>query len=378
MKFAKYVSGVLNGIRAGQPRKILPALLVTPAVLLAVMGLVFCWITPANASLYGPGSHFFFSRQLCWTINTVLLAAVAYSLGWRRWLKAAPFIAFGWLGLVVYAATCPLVRGHWGWISVGCFRINVVEFLPVVFSLLVAWFVQLSRCRAIVGIGIAALMVGAFMCCRLFSNPVERDQLMLLPSQQKMAEKAGKPSQEFLLNQCVGAVKESHWFGKCDVNTRYIPESTTTSMPAVSAVLFGKWYLIALGAVLGVMGIGIGLFWVMGGSESMRAYALVWGALVLLPAFLNLLGCVGIVSMLDFGIPFACYGGSLAMATGIGLAILLSHSSDCDENSLTRGGLICAVCPAILLVLMAVCGVLGVSSRGDFTYMGSSSCEKAK
>ena len=352
-------------------------LLVVPTILLMVMGLAFCWATPANQYYHLSGTYYF-KHQLCWLLIGGCLGGVAWSIGWRRWLKAAPYIAIGWLALVAYAASCPLVSGHWGWINLGCFRINVVDFLPVVFSLLVAWFVQLLRLRAIVGIGIAALMVGSFMGYRLVSNPLERDEFVLLPTQQKMAEKAGKPSQEFLLNQCVGAVKESHWFGKCDVNTRYIPECTTTSMPAVSAVLFGKWYLVALAVVLGTLGVGIGLFWVVGASESMRAYALVWGSLVLLPAFFNLLGCVGIVSMLDVAIPLASFGGSLAMATGVGLAILLSFALDCEVCSFTKRGVVCAVSPVIAIALVTICGVLGVSSRGDFTYMGSSNCEKAQ
>lgn len=352
-------------------------LLVVPTILLMAMGLAFCWATPANQYYHLSGAYYF-KHQLCWLIIGGCLGGVAWSIGWRRWVKAAPFIAMGWSALVAYAATCPLVGGHWGWINLGCFRINVVDFLPVVFSLLVAWFVQLLRLRAIVGIGIAALMVGSFMGYRLVSNPVERDEFLLLPSQQEMAEKTGKPSREFLLNQCVGAVKESHWFGKCDVNTRYIPECTTTSMPAVSAVLFGKWYLVALAVVLGMLGAGVGLFWAMGASEPMRAYALVWGSLVLLPAFFNLLGCAGIVSMLDVAIPLASFGGSLAMATGVGLAVLLSSALDCDVRSFTKRGLVCAVSPVIAIALVAICGVLGVSSRGDFAYMGSSNCEKAQ
>lgn len=349
-------------------RKMAVGLLAVPTILLVVMGLVYCWITPANASLHGPGSHFFFSRQLGWTVNTVLLAALAYLTGWKRWLKAAPFIAIGWTALVVYLATCPLVNGRWGWISLGCFRINVLEFLPVVFSLLIAWFVHLLRLRALAGVGIAALMVGVVMGYRLVGNPIERDQFMLLPSQQKMAEKAGKPSQAFLQNQCVGAVKEAHWVGKGGVNTSCVPEGTTTSMPAVASALFGKWYLIALTINLGLLGLGVGLFWVMGTSESMRAYALVWGGLALLPAIFNLLGCVGVVSMLNVGIPFASYGGSLAMSTALGLSILVSKSQGGEDRVLT-GKTWCWVGSAIAAITIVVLwGILTVSCR-DFTFI---------
>lgn len=120
-------------------KKVQIGLLIGSVAVLSVMGLVFCWVTPANAHLHGEGSHYFFTHMLCWTLMGVLLSMLAYMLGWRRWLKAAMFIAAGWVGLVAYAATCPLVNGHWGWISLGWLRINVLEFAPVVAALVAAY-----------------------------------------------------------------------------------------------------------------------------------------------------------------------------------------------------------------------------------------------
>lgn len=56
------------------------ALLVAPTIVLIAMGLVFCWVVPTNAQLYGVGSHFFFTRMVCWT-------GIGLALPNRRWQR---------------------------------------------------------------------------------------------------------------------------------------------------------------------------------------------------------------------------------------------------------------------------------------------------
>ena len=309
-------------------KKVQIALLAVPTVILMAMGLVFCWVTPANAYLYGPGSRFFFSHMLCWTVIGLSLSVLAYMLGWRRWLKAAPFVAIGWAGLVFYASTCPLVNGHLGWISIGCIRINVLEFGPVVLSLFAAYLVRVFNCKAIVTVGIALLVIAGAAGYRAYCRQNHYEQSELLPSQQIVARDAHQTAYAFLQNQSVGAIRKSKWFGSSDVNLRHLPESTTTCMPASVSVLFGRWSLILLVLALGMMGVGIGVASRTAFDEPMRAYVLIWGGLVLIPCFLNILGCVGFVPIFDFGIPFACYGGTLVMSTLLGLAILVSENHE--------------------------------------------------
>ena len=346
-------------------------LLAVPTVILMVMGLVFCWVTPANAYLHGAGSHYYFKHMLCWTAIGLTLSALAYMLGWRRWLKAALFIAAGWTGLVVYASTCPLVNGHWGWIRMGCIKINVLEFAPVVAALVAAYFVWRLKCKAIWTVGMALIVVAVFVGNRIIGlqNRFEREDLV--PTQQRMSMDACQTARAFLQNQCAGAVRESRWFGRANIETKVIPENTTTSMPAVCAVLFGKWYLLLLTFALALMGVGIGFIYKRLDDEAMRGYALIWGGLVLIPAFLNIMGCVGFVPMFNLGIPFACYGGTLVVSTLLGLAILLSQCNECrDTPSLTRMDWAHVIAPVFALTIMALWGILGVSGRDQFKYMG--------
>lgn len=348
-----------------------------PTVLLMAMGFVFCWVTPVNARLYGDGSHCFFTRMVCWTTIGLCLAICTYLVGWRRWLKAAPFIAAGWVGLVVYAATFPLVNGHWGWISVGCFKVNVLEFAPIVVALIVAYLVKLLRYKATTMIALVLLTFGGYFGYQIASNQNRLERLMQVLSQEQKAADARQVSQAFLQNQCAGAIRESKWFGSCDINLRLLPESTTTCMPASATVLFGKWYLILLALALGMMGVGIGVAWRMASNEPMRAYALIWGGLVLVPCFLNILGCVGFTPIFDFGIPFTCYGGTLVMSTLIGLAVLVSQQVEsASDKTLTCRDWAKAVIPVAAMVLVMLWGILGVSLRENFSYLSAQEPQK--
>ena len=358
-------------------RRLSFCLLAASTILLIGMGLAFGWATPANSYYHLGGSRFYFSRMLCWTVIGGCLATLAYSVGWRRWLKAAPFVTIGWTGLVFYALTCPLVNGHWGWISIGSIRINVLEFGPVVLSLFAAYLVRVFNCKAFAAVGMALLVIVGAAGYRAYCRQNRYEQSDLLPSQQIVARDAHQTAYAFLQNQSVGAIRESKWFGSCGINLRLLPESTTTCMPASATVLFGKWYLILLALVLGMMGIGVGVAWRMASNEPMRAYALIWGGLVLIPCFLNILGCVGFAPMFDFGIPFACYGGTLVMSTLIGLAILASQQGEsASDKTLTCRDWAMAVVPAAAMVLVTLWGILSVSLRENFSYLGAHEPQK--
>ena len=104
----------------------------------------------------------------------------------------------------------------------------------------------------------------------------------------------------------------------------------------------------------------------------MRTYAVIWGGLVLIPCFLNILGCVGFAPIFDFGIPFVCYGGTLVMSTMIGLAILTSQQGESASGQpLTCRGWAQVVVPVAAMVLVTLWGILSVSARENFTYMGA-------
>lgn len=353
-------------------RQISLALLVVPTILLMAMGLAFCWATPAN-HYYHLSGLFYFKHQLCWFVIGGSLATAAYLLGWRRWLNAAPYVAVGWAGLSAYAATCPLVNGHWGWISVGCFRINVLEFAPIVLSLISAYFVRIFRNRAPL-----AVVVGLLSFCSAIGYSVSTHRIRFghpdhLPTRQLVSKDAKQKAYEFLQNQCVGAVRESRWFGKSDINTRFLPESITTSMPSAASVLFGKWYLILLTLGLAALGFGVGVSFCLYRNVPMQLFSLLWSCLVLLPSFFNILGCVGLVPVVEAGIPFSCFGGSLAISTMIGLAIILSQNRECQEgHAIAVRDWVRIGIPVLAFTIMTLYGIFSVQIRGEFNYLGAS------
>lgn len=226
-------------------------------------------------------------------------------------------------------------------------------------------------------VGMALLVIVGAAGYRAYCRQNRYEQSDLLPSQQIVARDAHQTAYAFLQNQSVGAIRESKWFGSCDINLRLLPESTTTCMPASASVLFGKWYLILLALALGMMGIGIGVAWRQSSDEPMRAYAIIWGRFVLIPCFLNILGCVGFAPMFDFGIPFACYGGTLVMSTMIGLDILASQQGELASGlPLTYRDWAKAVVPVVAVVLVTLWGILSVSVRENFSYLGAHEPQK--
>lgn len=353
-------------------RHLMFGLLTVPTIVLIGMGLAFCWATPAN-SYYHHCEAYYFNHQFCWLIIGACVATGGYFLGWRRWLKATPFVALVWLGLVIYAVTTPCVKGSIGWISCGCCRVNVLEFAPVVFALLAAYLVGLVKAKPLM-----AVLVGVVTFCGAVGHATICHRIRfeiadLVPSQQIVAKEGEKTAYAFLQNQCVGAVRESRWFGGCDINTRYLPESTTTSMPASSAVIFGKWYLILMAFALASLSLGVGMAFMLNCDRQMRAYSLIWGVAAIIPAFQNVLGCVGLAPISEAGVPFACFGGILIVSTLLGLAILASQASECvPDVKVTRKGWVLVSVLVLELVVMTVFGIFSVGMRDQFEFMGSS------
>lgn len=348
-----------------------------PALLLMSMGLAFCWATPMNEHLHGSGGHWFFWRMISWNAIGILLGAIAWKVGWKCWLKATLILLIGWVALFLYATTLPLDGGQFGWVGVGAIRFNVWELLPIMVALWAARISEKLHCRSIW----ASLLVMGAVCCGIglgvAKHPARLRTALVPPTQQMMAADAHLSAMTFLQNQCVGAVKESKWFGRSEINTRYIPEGTTSSMPAVAAALFGRWYLVLLCCALGCWGAGFFHVWKRRRDEPARAYVMVLGVLNILPSVINLLATIGIAPKFDCSIPFASFGGSLAAATWIGLSIV--YAQDGEGNEMTRmscGEVVLHITPIVVFALTFIGGMYYVDRRADFKYMGDNKYEK--
>lgn len=308
--------------------------LAAPTIVLMAMGLVFCWVVPTNAQLYGAGSHFFFARMACWTGIGLSLGACACLLGWRWWLKAAPYVAAVWVGLMAYSMVSPLSEGHWGWVGVGVFKIDVLAFVPMVGALMVASVVRFLRCRAIWIVGAVVLVLGGLTVCKIARDTYRDERFQLLPSQQKMAEEAHQTPYEFVRARYGEAIGESRWFGPSAVEAKDLPETVTTGMPVTATTLFGRWWLVLLSTALVALWAAFGLIGWQSDDEPLRAYAYMLGLGIVVPSLLNVAGCVGWIPILSLGIPFVAYGGSLVVATLVGMGILcsaLTEGGSCNE-----------------------------------------------
>ena len=102
------------------------ALILGSIVGLAIMGLVFCWGCPDV--LHGVGgdvSRWHFKRQAAWNVVGLSTFYTATVIGWKRWLKAAPFLFEGWVALWFAAHMQQSVDGSSAIVQIGPISLDV-------------------------------------------------------------------------------------------------------------------------------------------------------------------------------------------------------------------------------------------------------------
>ena len=124
-------------------KKVITGWLFAAAVALAALGCWFCWHCPSR--MHGP--HALFWRQLAWNGAGLAVFAGAWFAGWRRILKAAPWLMAAWMVSIAAAQFSHPVRGSHKWLFLGPLRVNVaICFMPV-FALFAAWLRDRGRLR---------------------------------------------------------------------------------------------------------------------------------------------------------------------------------------------------------------------------------------
>ena len=289
---------------------------------LSGMGLVFLWCCPDVASFTERmGEHWMLKRQAVWLGIGFSAFALGVILGWRRWMKAAPWLALGWLALFVIAICSPQV-GHNLYVRMGAVQVNVLVLCPLVVALLLAWIAEkLPSRRALVVLLVAAVAaVGAFAVwtldgyegmARIFGHAsVETTS----PDEVMLREWAQDASHE--------AMREAHWFSGNDevLRQKSLPGRFTYSMPYSAALAFGKWFNALALALFVVFAAALACSYRKARGAAKKLFVAATGLSILSMAFCGYSAYFGLVPpVLHACVPLVSHGGGV-----VGIAWLLA------------------------------------------------------
>lgn len=315
------------------------ALIFGSIVGLAVMGLVFCWAHSEWLHDIGRStSRYCFNRQAIWNVFGMTAFYMAIIVGWKRWLKAAPFVFVGWVALWFAAHMRQLDDGSSTIVLIGPISLEVWALFPVAFALLVAWLrqrygVQTKRILFIVGIAAFAAIAG-----RVVTNANRMTHLAAFFAGEKApAMSPAACAREFVQCQTCKAFAQAQWFSSTDAEIlRNTPGNTTYSMPASSAVLFGKWFMSVVWMYLALIVLGLVCLWRRTEDKAKRAFLLVSGLGIIVPAILGHCECLGLVPMVYTSVPLVSSDTTAILASWLGAGILVSAVVDAGEFAWSR------------------------------------------
>jgi cell division protein FtsW (lipid II flippase) len=303
------------------------ALILGSIVGLAVMGLVFCWAR--SEWLHDIGrytSRYGFNRQAIWNILGLTAFGLAIIVGWKRWLKAAPFVFVGWVALWFAAHMRQLDDGSSTIVLIGPISLEVWALFPAAFALLVAWLrqrygVQTKRILFIVGIAaFAAITV------HVVTNTNRMTHLAaFFAGEESPAMSPAACARAFVQSQTCKAFAQAQWFSSTDAEIlRNTPGNSTYSMPASSAVMFGKWFMSLAGVFFAVIAFCFAWLWRVAEDGAKRAFILVVGLGIIGPAVFGVCQCLGIVPMSYTCVPLVSNCTTSVLASWLGAGILVS------------------------------------------------------
>ena len=303
------------------------ALILGSIVGLAVMGLVFCWADSDRLHDIGrAASRYYFNRQAIWNVFGLAAFVMTIIVGWKRWLKAAPFVFVGWVALWFAAHMRQLDDGSSTIVLIGPISLEVWALFPVAFALLVAWLrqrygVQTKRILFIVGIAAFAAITA-----HVFTNANRMTHLAaFFAGEESPAMSPAACARAFVQSQTCKAFAQAQWFSSTDAeilcNT---PGNTTYSMPASSAVMFGKWFMSLAGVFFAVIAICLACLWRVAEDTAKRAFILVVGLGIIGPAVFGVCQCLGIVPMSYTCVPLVSNCTTSVLASWLGAGILVS------------------------------------------------------
>lgn len=310
--------GIARWVTALMPGRAWDVVLALAA--LTAMGLAFMWWCPDTGFLAElHGAHWAFRRQVLWLGIGLSCFILAVMVEWRRWLKAAPFLAVGWLAMYVVACSSPQVK-HYLFIRIGHLNVNVMAWCSLAVALLLAWIAEKLSVRRVMRFLLVAGVVfsGVFAVQALgnhermahvaayFGLELERDAAP--PDEVMLRKWAQEASSE--------AMCEAHWFSGNDEMLRQnsLPGRFTYSMPFAAALVFGKWFNVLVVALFGMFAVVLAWCYRRAGNVGKKVFVAVAGGAFLLQAAYGYWACLGFMSPeLRSCVPLVSYGGCVVI-----------------------------------------------------------------
>ena len=310
-------------------------LMLTAVAGLALMGLVFCWCCPDRLhDVGGIASRWCFKRQVVWNIAGASAALLAVAAGWKRLLKAAPFLFSGWVALWMFACSQPAVEGSCAYVRIGPISLGVWSLFPVALAMLAAWL----RERYLVGARkfLCGFCAGAILAVAL-SVAASPDRIARVNSLFR-----GEPRQEMSASECMSgfvqhrtceAFAQSRWLSPVGTEIlNSLPGAMSYSMPASSAVVFGKWFMVLAWTLVSLLVLALSLLWRGTGDAAMRTFIVFAGLGFVVPFALGHCGCIGLTPMVFTVAPLVSYDFAAALFAWFAAGGLVSMTSDIDTS----------------------------------------------
>ena len=310
------------------------ALIFGSIVGLAVMGLVFCWSCPdVLHGVGGDASRWHFKRQAAWNVVGLSTFCTATVIGWKRWLKAAPFLFEGWVALWFAAHMQQSVDGSSAIVQIGPISLDVWALFPVSLALLVAWLRERYGIRTRRLLFIVGIVAFAVTACYLVTDTNRMTRLAaFFAGDSAPAMSPSACVRGFAQSQARKAFTQAHWFSSTDAEILHnIPGNTTYSMPASSAVMFGKWFMAVAWVFFALIAVGLACLMRRTEDKAKRAFLLVSGSGIIVPAILGHCECLGLMPMLCTSVPLVSHDTTVALASWLGAGILVSAAVDTGE-----------------------------------------------
>ena len=331
-------------------------MLLSIAGLLAVMGLAFTWKCPLDC-VYGVDSGVFvFKKQLLWNVIGIVACVGAALIPWRKWLKLAPWGMLAWFALTVWAVGfSPVRHGTQRWADFGVVCVNTHLVLVLAWALFTAWLCS-KKCIKPWMIYAAVGVLLIFAAVHIFGNPNRLARLAVFFGGED------RNLHKYVQYQMKAAYAAANWFGDADRSLRYLPVAYANAMPSAAALLFGKWFTLAVAALYAALGGILAWLWLAFKNPSKRMFILFWGGAMVSSALYSICQSVGVLPVLGLAPALVGFGGALCVMFWAGLGILLSLLSDAQEYEKVSRKKMIALCGAGCALVMFL--ILGMAVQG--------------